>query len=78
MIRRMIKYGAQSNPVRSAARRGGSCPVRAGSQEYFIFVGRLVPEKGVHELVKAYKRLNTEYPLVIIGDDRTRPRIATS
>lgn len=37
--------------------------------EYFLFVGRLVPEKGVHHLIKAYKQLNTEFPLVIIGDD---------
>jgi glycosyltransferase involved in cell wall biosynthesis len=39
------------------------------AKKYFLFVGRLVPEKGVHELVKAYKRVNTDYPLVIIGDD---------
>src|SRR5262249_33694581 len=36
------------------------------------FVGRLVPEKGVHNLIQAYKRLNTDYPLVIIGDDVTQ------
>ena len=36
---------------------------------YFIFVGRIVPEKGVHDLVAAYKKLNTDMPLVIIGDD---------
>jgi glycosyltransferase involved in cell wall biosynthesis len=42
-----------------------------GIQErnYFLFVGRLVPEKGVHNLIKAYNRLKTDMPLVIIGDD---------
>lgn len=38
-------------------------------KKYFIFVGRLVPEKGVHNLVSVYKRLETDLPLVIIGDD---------
>jgi glycosyltransferase involved in cell wall biosynthesis len=39
------------------------------AKEYFLFVGRLVPEKGVHNLIAAHKRLNTALPLVIIGDD---------
>lgn len=38
-------------------------------KEYSIFVGRLVPEKGVHHLIDAYKKLKTSFPLVIIGDD---------
>ena len=65
----LITYGAkmiQSDPPRAAevlARYG------LEAKKYFLFVGRLVPEKGVHELVKAYKRINTEYPLVIVGDD---------
>ncbi|MEM7258101.1 MAG: glycosyltransferase [Pseudomonadota bacterium] len=36
---------------------------------YFLFVGRLAPEKGVHNLIAAYKRLKTDCPLLIIGDD---------
>jgi glycosyltransferase involved in cell wall biosynthesis len=36
---------------------------------YFLFVGRIVPEKGVDRLIAAYKRLSTDMPLVIIGDD---------
>lgn len=39
--------------------------------KYFIFVGRLVPEKGTHHLIDAYKNLNTSYPLVVIGDDHS-------
>jgi len=40
------------------------------TKKYFIFVGRLVPEKGVHNLIEAYKKLKTDYKLVIIGDDK--------
>jgi glycosyltransferase involved in cell wall biosynthesis len=65
----LITYGAkliQSDPARAAA-----VLARYGleAKKYFLFVGRLVPEKGVHELVRAYKGIKTEYPLIIIGDD---------
>jgi glycosyltransferase involved in cell wall biosynthesis len=38
-------------------------------QHYFIFVGRLVPEKGVDILLEAYAMLATNMPLVIVGDN---------
>ena len=37
-------------------------------EEYIIAVARLVPEKGIDLLVRAFKKLNTEYKLVIAGD----------
>jgi glycosyltransferase involved in cell wall biosynthesis len=37
--------------------------------KYIIFVGRLVHEKGVHYLVEAFKRIETDFQLVIIGGD---------
>ena len=37
--------------------------------QYFIFIGRLVPEKGVDILLDAYARLATNMPLVIVGDN---------
>lgn len=34
---------------------------------YFLFLGRIVPEKGVHYLIKAFKNVNTDKKLVIAG-----------
>lgn len=34
---------------------------------YILFLGRLVPEKGIHYLIEAYKKLNTDKKLVIAG-----------
>lgn len=34
---------------------------------YILFLGRLVPEKGIHYLIKAFKRVDTDKKLVIAG-----------
>ena len=39
------------------------------SKHYFLFVGRFVPEKGVHKLIETYLKLKTDKPLVITGGD---------
>jgi glycosyltransferase involved in cell wall biosynthesis len=36
--------------------------------EYVLYVGRLVPEKGAHYLIEAWKRLGTSRKLVVVGD----------
>ena len=36
-------------------------------QRYFVSVGRLVPEKAPHEMIKAFKDAITTMPLVIVG-----------
>ena len=36
---------------------------------YMVFVGRLTPEKKVHELVAAFEQVKTDLQLVIVGDD---------
>ena len=36
-------------------------------KDYILFLARLVPEKGVHYLVEAYKKLDTKVKLVIAG-----------
>ncbi|HDN9008415.1 TPA: glycosyltransferase family 4 protein, partial [Aeromonas veronii] len=38
----------------------------AGS--YLVAVGRFVEEKGLHDLIAAYRQLDTEMPLVLVGD----------
>lgn len=38
-----------------------------GSREYILFLGRLVPEKGIHYLIEAYQKLKTDKKLVIVG-----------
>ncbi len=37
-------------------------------KDYILFAGRLVREKGVHYLIKAYNQLDTDIKLVIAGD----------
>lgn len=36
-------------------------------REYILYLGRIVPEKGIHYLIEAYKQTDTDYPLVIAG-----------
>jgi glycosyltransferase involved in cell wall biosynthesis len=36
--------------------------------KYILFVGLLKPDKGVHTLVEAYEKVETDVPLVIVGD----------
>lgn len=35
--------------------------------EYFLFVGRIIPDKGLHYLIPAFKKLQTEKKLVLVG-----------
>lgn len=35
--------------------------------DYILFLGRIVPEKGIHYLIDAYKQINTDKKLVIAG-----------
>jgi glycosyltransferase involved in cell wall biosynthesis len=41
---------------------------KLNKKNYFIFVGRLESDKGILELLQVYKKLNTNIPLIIIGD----------
>jgi glycosyltransferase involved in cell wall biosynthesis len=38
-------------------------------RKYVLFVGRLVPEKGVHHLIKAFEITDTDLQLAIVGDN---------
>ena len=39
------------------------------SREYVLFVGRLVPENNIHQLIQAFERTTTDKKLVIVGHD---------
>jgi glycosyltransferase involved in cell wall biosynthesis len=39
------------------------------SQQYVLFVGRLVPENNIHHLITAFERTKTNQKLVVVGDD---------
>lgn len=41
--------------------------------KYLLFVGRLIPEKGVHYLIEAFEKLRTDYRLLIVGDSPYTP-----
>jgi len=36
-------------------------------QEYFLFIGRMIPDKGLHYLIPAFKKLKTNKKLVLVG-----------
>jgi glycosyltransferase involved in cell wall biosynthesis len=42
---------------------------RLTERGYVLFVGRLVPENNVHQLIKAFEKVSTDKKLVIVGDD---------
>ncbi|NMM95233.1 glycosyl transferase family 1 [Bifidobacterium sp. DSM 109957] len=52
----------QPVPVQEIAERFG-----LAKDDYVLFLGRIVPEKGVHYLIEAFKRLGTDKKLVIAG-----------
>ena len=53
---------AEIRPADGITERFGLRP-----REYILFLGRLVPEKGIHYLIKAYQMLRTDKKLVIVG-----------
>ncbi|MCB9447421.1 MAG: DUF1972 domain-containing protein [Flavobacteriales bacterium] len=66
----MIPYGAKITTRKPLLSEEILEKFQLQANGYFLFVGRLVPEKGVHHLIASYKKLKTEFPLVIIGDDQ--------
>ena len=48
------------------------------SGQYLLFVGRLIPEKGVHYLLSAFARLSGQRRLVIVGDNPYNPSYVAS
>jgi len=61
-------YIAHGVDMREIAGRASLQGYRLDERGYILFVGRITPEKGVHHLIEAYKALDTEKHLVIVGD----------
>lgn len=60
-----VPYGAELPEVGDAGRLR-ALDLEAG--RYVLFVGRLVPENNAHLLVEAHRSLDTDWPLVVVGD----------
>lgn len=60
-----IPNGVNRPVTRDAKRITDKWGIR--KDEYILFVGRLVPEKGIHYLIEAFKTIETEKKLVIAG-----------
>ncbi|PYQ97186.1 MAG: glycosyl transferase family 1 [Acidobacteria bacterium] len=60
-----IPNGVPTSEHKVLRRAGEIGELRA--REYILFVGRLTPEKNVHQLIRAFRRLNTTKNLVIVG-----------
>ena len=64
-----IPYGPRPNKKKSKDRDKTLKKYNLEKNNYYLFVGRLVPEKGVHVLIKAFTQVNTSRKLVILGAD---------
>jgi glycosyltransferase involved in cell wall biosynthesis len=71
----MDYYSRRPEVIRKAEQLHGDSRLHEGCQQsslfIFLFVGRIVRDKGINELCKAYQRIHGEYPetrLWLVGD----------
>ncbi len=67
-------YGRETVFIPNGVNRPDIIPVsqikeefQINKDEYILYLGRIVPEKGVHYLINAYKKVKTDKKLVIAG-----------
>lgn len=60
-----IPNGVNKKPIRPANQIKGKWGL--GKNNYVLYLGRIVPEKGAHYLIKAFKEIRTDKNLVIAG-----------
>jgi glycosyltransferase involved in cell wall biosynthesis len=61
----LIPYGADVDYDPASEKILDELGLKKG--EYFLFVGRFIPDKGLHYLVPAFERLKTDKKLVMVG-----------
>lgn len=62
---KFIPNGVKQRPLRAAEQITEKWGLEKDS--YILYLGRIVPEKGIHYLVKAFRELHTDKKLVIAG-----------
>ena len=71
-IPRAARHAARLHSLRGGP--GGDQPerhadaLRAATERYFLYVGRLEPENRVHDLVEAAREAQADMPTVVVGD----------
>jgi glycosyltransferase involved in cell wall biosynthesis len=65
---RFIPTGVSGTSPRAGGEVDPLRDERVAPGRYVLFAGRLVPDKGVHDLVDAYRDVRTDFPLLIAGD----------
>jgi glycosyltransferase involved in cell wall biosynthesis len=68
-----IEAGFAADRIRVKPNFVGALPRRAGAGEYFLFLGRLSPEKGLDRLIDVWHDVSAR--LVIVGDGPERERL---
>jgi glycosyltransferase involved in cell wall biosynthesis len=64
---REVIYIPNGSDVKSVSAHDELHKFGLNKQEYFLNVGRIVPQKGLHFLIKAFRKLKTDKHLVIVG-----------
>jgi glycosyltransferase involved in cell wall biosynthesis len=65
---RMIAYGADVKPG-----SGELADFGVTSRDYFLYVSRLEPENSPELVLRAYRELDTDWPLLVVGDNAYSP-----
>lgn len=60
-----IPYGSEVEPFGDSSDIMSRLQLKVG--EYILFVGRFIPDKGVHYLIDAFQRVETRKKLVLVG-----------
>ena len=57
-------------PVRALAANIIKKDFGLNKNDYILYLGRLTPEKGIKDLIEAFKEIDTDKKLIIAGDDK--------